>query len=476
MTIEQFGQTIKQKYPEYNDLSDVEVGRKTLLKYPEYQDMISIDGASSKKGLGERILGGIAGIIGGKELASGTSQAITSLTKDPRILATQNAQSSGQLIESAKKLPMGDRRSSLLQQAHQASSVDAEQAKIDLAEIPTNKQVLGSAAKLGLTTATLGTPGVASGIKGVAGLATRVAEGGLTGAAYQALSNMEGGKKAIQGNVGVAATVGGAIPLIGAAYQGIKGLIPKTGQKIQFSVIKPSSADIKDGFDINTLKKYNLGGSLGQTAHKTQDKLDDLTRQLQSRVKRTDVAVDLHDVYQRTTKKLVGDKAKNFGNIASTRRVLQNLENEIDEVSSSGLVDLAESQVVKQSAGLKGSWVFGSADPDATAVEKVYTAFYRELKEEIETKAPSGVKEINKQISELIPVMNAVIRRIPIAERNNVLSLTDVINLGVTAIHPSGAALLAINKLSKSGRFGSMLSKVNVKSPTTNIGKRIFGP
>lgn len=40
LTIEQFGQTIKQKYPAYASYSDAEVGQKMLEKYPQYQDKI----------------------------------------------------------------------------------------------------------------------------------------------------------------------------------------------------------------------------------------------------------------------------------------------------------------------------------------------------------------------------------------------------------------------------------------------------
>lgn len=40
MTIQEFGQTIKQKHPEYNDMSDEDVGTKVLAKYPQYQDMV----------------------------------------------------------------------------------------------------------------------------------------------------------------------------------------------------------------------------------------------------------------------------------------------------------------------------------------------------------------------------------------------------------------------------------------------------
>lgn len=39
-TLEQFGQTIKAKYPQYNDIPDAELGTKMLSKYPQYSDMV----------------------------------------------------------------------------------------------------------------------------------------------------------------------------------------------------------------------------------------------------------------------------------------------------------------------------------------------------------------------------------------------------------------------------------------------------
>lgn len=40
-TLEQFGQSIKAKYPQYRDIPDAELGQKILTKYPQYQDMVS---------------------------------------------------------------------------------------------------------------------------------------------------------------------------------------------------------------------------------------------------------------------------------------------------------------------------------------------------------------------------------------------------------------------------------------------------
>lgn len=41
MSLAQFGQTVKAKHPEYNDLSDEDVANKVLAKYPQYSDMVA---------------------------------------------------------------------------------------------------------------------------------------------------------------------------------------------------------------------------------------------------------------------------------------------------------------------------------------------------------------------------------------------------------------------------------------------------
>lgn len=41
MTLDQFGQTIKAKHPEYADMDNTALAQKVLAKYPQYQDMVS---------------------------------------------------------------------------------------------------------------------------------------------------------------------------------------------------------------------------------------------------------------------------------------------------------------------------------------------------------------------------------------------------------------------------------------------------
>jgi len=57
MTKEQFGQLIKQKYPQYRNMSDLDVANTTLAKYPQYRSQITeVEPEKKKKGFGRKVL------------------------------------------------------------------------------------------------------------------------------------------------------------------------------------------------------------------------------------------------------------------------------------------------------------------------------------------------------------------------------------------------------------------------------------
>jgi hypothetical protein len=263
--------------------------------------------------------------------------------------------------------------------------------------------------------------------------------------------------------------VGGALgALLGATFGVVeKGLakgtdlMNKAGQKIQYNVIKPSQADVKDGFDINTVKEFNLGGSLKDTFRKTDQTLDDLSRELNTKLKTNKTPVDMNTVYEKTAEKLGINNLENFGASGKIGDALEQLRSEIvNTVGNNGLASIPEAQVIKRASGHFGAWQFGQVTPEATASQKVYSTFYNALKESIEEASPEGVREINQKISRLIPIMNAVIRRIPVAERNSAISLTDIITLTGASIEPTTLSLTLINRLSKMGSVGSALTNV----------------
>ncbi len=306
-------------------------------------------------------------------------------------------------------------------------------------------------------------------------LGTRVVgEAGLVGGQ----TALQQGK--IDDKAKVNAIVAGLFPIAGAALGSAKPFLGKVGEKIEQSVIKPSQVDITDGFNIKNLRKYNVGGSLKDIIANTHTKLNELGQQLKSKLASNNTSINLNKVFEETADDLLKNKGINFGNVAAIKNVLENqLKNEIlEQAGSNGLVDLVEANVIKRGAGTKGAWAFNRPEPDATAIEKVYTTFYNKLKTTIENNAPDGVKELNKQMSELIPISNAALRRLPVDQRNNMIGLTDNINLFSVMLDPKALALLGANKLAKSGQFGNYLMKVaeNAKKPSaTTVGQRIFG-
>ena len=69
LTIEQFGQKVKAKHPQYGDLSDVEVGQKVLEKYPQYQDMV--ESPASTKSPANALKASVIDAIGSQEKSVG---------------------------------------------------------------------------------------------------------------------------------------------------------------------------------------------------------------------------------------------------------------------------------------------------------------------------------------------------------------------------------------------------------------------
>lgn len=334
------------------------------------------------------------------------------------------------------------------------------------------KQGIIQAAKAGAKTGSI--------VGGTSGLATGLEEDATLGStlANTALGAVSGG---VVGGVLGGAT-GSVKPVIGAVKNATTGLqkgagnvLEKTGQKIQNTVIKPSIRDVKDGFKIENVSKYDVGGSLPETIAKTHTKMNKLSQELTTKLQGAESKLDLNKVYQDTIKSLGGDKALSFGDNSAIERVVKSLDEEIKQVSEDGLVDLVRATNVKRGAGAKGAWAYNRPEADSSAIEKVYTAFYGKLKDEIEKVAPEGVRDINKQISELIPINNAALRRMTVEERNNALSLMDNIGLVSSIFDPKALALFGTNRLLKSGKVGNFLTKSGQKlKATTDTSPKVL--
>ena len=202
MTILELGQLMKQKYPQYKEIPDEELGNRILAKYPEYQGRISRPEVKDTRSGVEKVASGAASIVGGKKLAEAGGQLLAGDQSES--LATQNAQIIESLVTQAKKYPVGHpRRTEFLKQANQTAKQYTAVADERLESLPTQKEVAGSAVKLASTVGTLGL-GAAS----AASAGGRILE---TGAKLGGMSALSGGSTAFEEGLGRSEAVKGAL-------------------------------------------------------------------------------------------------------------------------------------------------------------------------------------------------------------------------------------------------------------------------
>ena len=290
--------------------------------------------------------------------------------------------------------------------------------------------------------------------------------GGALGAANSGGKAMEQNKSAgeVTKQAGIGAAIGGATA---GAVAGFGRLLGAAGDKIMNSVIKPSKADIEDGFSLQAIKDNNLGGSLNQTLQKSQAMMKDLHSQLTEKLQGSTEGIDLAHVFDKTAADLKSPKGllQGFGQTTKVDGALRQLQDEVLAVNPSGKLSIPDAQLVKQASGGMGAWRYGAPDPEAKATASAYNSFYHNLKVAIEENSPEGVKQINAKMGEIIPIINAVIRRIPVAERNGAISLNDMIGLVGSSMNPMALGPTIINAISKSGIAGNALSKLGPQIP-----------
>ncbi len=255
-------------------------------------------------------------------------------------------------------------------------------------------------------------------------------------------------------------TMAGALSLaVPGAGKGLQWL----GERIEKSLIKAGTTDVKHGFKIGNVFKHNLGGTLSQTYDKATAKLGELGTALKAElakvgpggvVPEVDVLGELAGASVELGKNIYKTTGRNAQIDAALQKIL---DDPAMAMLANGKADLATAQEIKQAMGELGAWAHGMRDPDSNAMEIVANAFYGQLKNAIEKAAPAGptrIRALNQQMGEIIPIREAIIRRIPVDQRQNVLKLGDQIAMG------TGAWGLALaNRLLQSGRVANMAVK-----------------
>ena len=315
---------------------------------------------------------------------------------------------------------------------------------------------------------------------------------GDIGAAANVASVLPVGKGLEMAGKGVAETVAPAVEKVAAGVNELKGNVGNTLQdvatKIQNRKIRIGKSEQEAGATRQKLGQYDLFGSTKDVVEKTQSQIKDLAKQLHDKI--NSVEFDPNDPDTRINISQLLNRAKNRA-VENTRTdkiaVNNSADNVINELTQTyGLdfdhtpavannIDLAEAQLLKQEIGKKGDWLAKngkiSANEDATNKSQFYNTVYDELKKELENKGPEGIKQINKQLSDLIPIDRAASKRLLVEDRNNIIGIEDYLGGLATAAslahgNPLPAMVTAMNMASKSPLTAKALY---------NLGSRLKG-
>lgn len=116
-----------------------------------------------------------------------------------------------------------------------------------------------------------------------------------------------------------------------------------------------------------------------------------------------------------------------------------------------GKINIAQAQREKIAAGRNSDWK--GVDEPTTA--QAWEALYNGLKTNVENKGSPGIRELNKALSEIIPMQRAAEKRVIVKERPNFVSLDDLIGVMHSASSASSGnlaplALTTVNIMAKS--------------------------
>jgi len=229
MTIEQFGQSIKAKYPQYKDVPDAELGKSTLTKYPQYQDRVVSSGETQPPQ--QTTLGKVGGFV--KDVAVGIVKPIAqTAVQFPRAFASGVAGTAGTLASAIGG--EGSRGAQIGQQLEQKAQQFAKPVQVPilgeikpLSAVPGERSALsqlGQAAEMGASL--VGAKGASSVVKqaGKGAIKSAVIEGALTGAEAGALGGF--GTKAQEKGATIGDAAGAALTggVTGAAIGAPLGL------------------------------------------------------------------------------------------------------------------------------------------------------------------------------------------------------------------------------------------------------------
>ena len=216
-------------------------------------------------------------------------------------------------------------------------------------------------------------------------------------------------------------------------------LFGKGANKLTMAKIKPMDVDIKAGFKKETLKEFDLTGSISTIEKRLKEKLlPDLGKRLESVIDANTAKINVHDALAETAQDVMKTFPENFLLTKAIKKELKELRESLNDlkingfIDKDGMTDMLTATKIKRGAGNEASFRHGFKDKDIKAVEIITRNFYQKMRKAIEESDVTGeIKEINSQFAKLIPVEQAIYRRAKAVDRQELFNHFDMASLAM---------------------------------------------
>lgn len=403
----------------------------------------------------------ISNFVGTTGLGKGIS---TVLAPDQIQDINRISQSSQKFLDLAHQLPVNNpRRQKLLELAQQTANEAQTLGQQNIESIPTNKEVLGSAAQTGLSLATLG--GLGTGGK----LGAQVLKGSVLGAGFGAAGALEANKTPGLGDITTGAAIGGAIPLAGAGLNKLKSFIGESLPKSLINTYLPSNKDLSQHVLENTKLGFTktMLNNAKSNVKNISNEIGDILDETLAPATFNPEATRAQDIVN--TKKLFKSVAQSFSQVGGAGTITSNevkkqilkIVPEVRGLLNKDNITLQQTWDIdkKISLALGDRFFEIKHSPFAKQVAGNFNETSRELIKEVAPKTIPLFDELSKEIN----VRNGLNKY---TKRMGRVTLTDLIS----AMSGAGVFVTQGPLRALGGAAGAIIAERALRSPAVGIG------
>ena len=290
----------------------------------------------------------------------------------------------------------------------------------------------------------------------------------------------QSGSNLASSGLAIGTTLLSAKPIAKAGFKAISNpttakTLKDLGNRGQNITTKILTKEADSGAKIENIGKHGLFGSEDVALKKGKSIVDDTYQQLKSVIEEESNPGNYKSlnsvIDEAQTRALSTAKNDRGAIVAAFKRIKEDYlgSKDVSGFFKDDNIDLSDAQMLKQDAAARGEWhhlPFNATADNAKGV--AYKSISNVLREHLENAGGPKVKELNRKMSEIIPINTANAKRYLVNSRKNPIPLDDFVGYLTSAAsfahgNPLPAVLTIGNKVIKSPKFAEKLYNLGDK-------------